>query len=319
MGKSAFFLFPGQGAQYRGMGIDLLETGMPAVKRLFELASDISGIGMEAMLKEADDETLKRTDISQIGITLADLAAAAYLAEKGIGPVGAAGFSLGEYAALVTAGVIGCEDCFRLVMERGRAMQAAVERLQRERGGAGMTAVIGLEPEKVESLAADWQRDGLRDLYVANINSPRQTVVSGTAAALGECEKRFAQAGAAMTLPLATSGPFHSPLMAEAAEAFRPALEKTAFNDPRAPVYSNVTGKRIFTGAEAKQLALEHITRPVRWTKEEAAIQAAGGFDLCLETGPGRTLRGLWKDTGFPIKCLGAGTAAEIDRLEKET
>lgn len=310
--SKVFFLFPGQGAQYPGMALDLLETGGSAIKELFTLASDISGRDMKALLGEPDAETLKRTDVSQPAITLANLAAAAYLKERGVEPSGCAGFSLGEYAALAVAGVIGPEDCFLLVRERGKAMQAAADRLRAGGEAPGMAAVMGLAPEQVESLVAGWREEGLEDLYAANFNSPRQTVVSGTAAALAEGSRRFTEAGARRVIPLAVAGPFHSPLMAGAAEAFRPFLEKVPFKDPRIPFYSNVSGKAASAGEEIKKLALAHITSPVRWTGEEAAIQAAGGFDACLEAGPGKVLQGLWKDTGSSVPCLGAGTVEDI-------
>jgi [acyl-carrier-protein] S-malonyltransferase len=322
--KKAFFLFPGQGAQYPGMALDLPEAGGSAVRELFTLASDISGRDMKALLGEGDAETLKRTDVSQPAITLANLAAAACLRERGVEPFGCAGFSLGEYAALAVAGIIGVEDCFLLAGERGKIMQAVVDRLRAGGEPPGMAAVMGLAPEQVESLIAAWRQEGgPTDLYAANFNSPRQTVVSGTAAALAEGTRRFTEAGARRVIPLAVAGPFHSPLMGGAAEAFRPVLEKVPFKDPRIPFYSNVSGKAEASGEEIKALTLAHISSPVRWTGEEAAIQAAGGFDACLEAGPGKVLQGLWKDTGSSVPCFGAGTAEAIheavSKLENES
>jgi [acyl-carrier-protein] S-malonyltransferase len=317
--ERAFFLFPGQGAQYPGMALDLLESGGTEIKRLFELASDISGMDVKTLLGGSDDETLKRTDISQPLITLANLAAAAYMAEKNLKPVGCAGFSLGEYAALAAAGVVGAEDCFRLVTGRGKAMQAAADEIKSGAAAGkapGMSAVIGLDPGQVEALISRWKREGAcADLYAANFNSPRQTVVSGTAAALEEAAGRFTEAGARRVLPLAVAGPFHSPLMAAAAERFKPVLEKTEFNDPVIPLYSNVSGTRVLSGNEAKELALAQITSPVRWTDEEKAVQEAGGFEAALEAGPGKVLQGLWKDSGCPLPCFAAGTAAGIESL----
>jgi [acyl-carrier-protein] S-malonyltransferase len=325
--NKAFYLFPGQGAQSPGMALDLLESSSrngKKVQRLFSLASQAFGKDMEALLGNSDPETLKKTDVSQPAITLANLAAAAYLEEKGITPVGCAGFSLGEYAALAVAGVISEEDCFALVTSRGKAMQAAIDTIMA--GGTeapGMAAVVGLNPEKVEELIAEWKSGGgaLNDLYAANINSSRQTVVSGTAKALAEAEPLFVAAGAKRFMRLPVAGPFHSPFMASAADEFLPALEKAVFNDPRIPLYSNVSGKRISSGEEAKKLALAQITSPVRWTSEQAVIHAAGGIDCLLETGPGKVLQGLWKDfsSALPedsaLPCYLAGTAADIDKL----
>ena len=329
MTGKAFFLFPGQGAQYPGMALDLLETSVGSragekIRRLFSLASEITGKDMEALLRNSSPETLKRTDISQPAITLANLAAAAYLEEiplagKGIRPSGCAGFSLGEYSALAAAGVISEEDCFLLVKERGKAMQAAIDRISA--GGTeapGMAAVMGLAPDKVESLINEWKTaNALKDICAANINSPRQTVVSGSAKALAEAAPLFTAAGARRFIRLPVAGPFHSPFMESAAAEFQAFLEKVTFKDPQIPFYSNVPGKRIFSGAEAKKLALAQITCAVRWTDEEAAIAADGGMDYLLETGPGTVLQGLWKDFGSDKPCYSAGTAADINKLFK--
>ena len=239
------------------------------------------------------------------------------MGEQGYSPVACAGFSLGEYAALVCAGVISAEDCFRLVKARGAAMQANADRLRQAAGGdpsaaPGMAAIVGLAPEQVESLMSQWD---IKDLYAANINSPKQVAVSGTAAALTEAENRFKEAGARRVLRLQVAGPFHSPLLADAAEAFAPALESVQFSDPKVPLYSNVAGKRVASGAEAKKLALAQITSPVRWIDEEAAIIAAGGFAACLEVGPGKVLQGLWKDSGSELPCYAAGTVEDIGHI----
>jgi [acyl-carrier-protein] S-malonyltransferase len=315
--KKILFLFPGQGAQYPGMALDFLAAGSPGVKKLFDLASDTIGQDMEALLRNTDAETLKRTDISQPALTLANLAAAAYLAEQGIQAAACAGFSLGEYAALAVSGIISEADCFRLVKARGEAMQAAVDQIAAETTGnaPGMAAVIGLAPEQAETLIAQWTAGGLEGLYPANINSPRQLVVSGTAAALAEAEIRFKEAGARRFIRLQVAGPFHSPLLAGATEQFRPVLEAAAFQNPAIPLYSNVTGKALTTGEEAKTLALRQITEPVRWVEEERAIVEAGGIEAVLETGPGKVLQGLWRDFGADTPCYAAGTAADITAL----
>jgi [acyl-carrier-protein] S-malonyltransferase len=331
MNKSnVVYLFPGQGAQYQGMALDFLASGSAAVKKLFEQASAIYEKDAEALLN-SDADTLKRTDVSQPAVTLANLAAAAFLAEKGFSPKACAGFSLGEYAALACAGVISVEDCFRLVKARGEAMQKNADGLREAAGGdissaPGMAAVVGLPPDQVEGLIAQWTAAGLKDLYAANINSPKQLVVSGTAAALTEAETRFKEAGAKRVIRLQVAGPFHSPLLAEVTGAFSPVLESVTFNDPKVSLYSNVTGKLVSSGAEAKKLALRQITNPVRWVDEEAAIamdlqSTAGGFEACLEVGPGKVLQGLWKDSaaananGTEIPCYAAGTAADINNL----
>ena len=324
--NSVAYLFPGQGAQYQGMALDFLNSGSRAVKKLFETAGAIYGKDMEAMLRDTEAETLKRTDVSQPTVTLANLAAAAFLGEQGYTPSACAGFSLGEYAALVCAGVISAEDCLNLVKIRGEVMQQSADRLREAAGGdaaaaPGMAAVIGLAPEQVESLIAQWKEAGLEDLYAANINSPKQVAVSGTARSLAEAETRFKEAGARRVLRLQVAGPFHSPLLAGVVEAFTPALEPVVFNDPQVPLFSNVTGKLVSSGAEAKKLAIAQITSPVRWIDEEASIAAFSktlpqGISACLETGPGKVLQGLWRDAGSEIPCYGAGTIEEISNMD---
>ena len=181
-----------------------------------------------------------------------------------------------------------------------------------------MAAVVGLAPSQVEELIANWNKEGLKDLYAANINSPKQLVVSGTAAALTEAETRFKEAGAKRVIRLQVAGPFHSPLIADAANDFSPTLESVKFSDPVIAIFSNVTGKKINSGDEAKKLALQQITSPVRWVEEEASI-AAGGYEACLEVGPGKVLQGLWKDSspadGSGIPVFAAGTAEDISKL----
>ena len=319
MDYQTFFVFPAQGAQYPGMAVDFLRQGGEKVKRLFSMASEIQGKDMEDLLCNSSAEYLKRTDISQPAITLANLAAAEYLAEKGIKPSGCAGFSLGEYAALTTAGVISEEDCLSLVTHRGNAMQAAIDNIQgaNEANAPGMAAVVGLAPETVEALIAEWKSQGLTGLYAANFNSSKQVAVSGSAAALVEAEKRFKEAGAKRFMRLAVAGPYHSPFMKEAADAFAPFLEKVHFSDPKIPIFSNVTGRQVLTGDEAKSLAIKQIVEPVRWTDEEALMVKLGPKEL-LETGPGKVLQGLWKDLGSIIPCYSAGTAGEIDELYKD-
>jgi len=318
--KNVVYLFPGQGAQFPGMAMDLLES--EAVKSLFNTASEIFGKDVKELL-QSDADTLKRTDVSQPAITVANLAAAEYLKDKGFTPAACAGFSLGEYAALVCAGIVSTADCFRLIKARGEAMQKASDKLREASGGdaaaaPGMAAIVGLAPEQVEELISKWTKEGVKDLYAANINSPKQLVVSGTAAALTEAETRFKEAGAKRVIRLQVAGPFHSPLIADAANDFSPTLESVKFSDPVIAIFSNVTGKKINSGDEAKKLALQQITSPVRWVEEEASI-AAGGYEACLEVGPGKVLQGLWKDSspadGSGIPVFAAGTAEDISKL----
>jgi [acyl-carrier-protein] S-malonyltransferase len=301
------------------MAIDLWEK-YDAVKKLFALANEAFHADAISLLRDSSPDELKKTEIAQPSIVLAEMAAWTVLLERGIVPVAAAGHSLGEYPALVAAGVIDQETCLRLVVERGKAMADAVKQAaltddgEGNGNGSGMAAVIGLPPERVEGLVAAWTAGGLAGLYSANLNSPRQTVVSGTSVALKEAEGRFKEAGAKRVIPLAVGGPFHSPLMRSAADRFAHTLARVAFADPSIPFFSDVTGKWETDGAEIKRLATEQITSAVRWTDIEAGI-AALRVDAVLEPGPGKTLCGLWKDTGSAIPCYAAGSAADIEHV----
>ncbi len=308
------FLFPGQGAQFSGMGMDLFDAdadGKIGVRALFDEASGILGSDIRDVLN-ADAETLKRTDVSQIAITVASLAAVRALAAKGVKPSACAGFSLGEYPALAVSGVLSVADTLRLVAQRGKIMQEVADKIASEARSsasaelqaegavapsAGMSAVLGLSPEAVDAAIRDSRIAGL---YAANYNGPSQTVVSGTAAALEAAEAAFKAAGAKRVIRLKVAGPFHSPLMIEAGKRFSAILESVAFNNPVLPLFSNVTGARIATGIEAKACAVAHISGPVRWTAEEAAIAALmadKGIDGLAEVGPGKVLSGLWADS----------------------
>lgn len=307
------FLFPGQGAQFTGMGMDLYDAdsdGTSGVRALFDLASGILGSDIRQLLN-ADAEILKQTDVSQVAITVASLAAVRALAKKGIKPTACAGFSLGEYPALAVSGIITEADAIRLTIERGRIMQKVADELSSGSSAVpGMAAVLGLSPAQVDSVLSSLNLDGL---FGANYNSPLQTVISGTAASLTEAEAAFKAAGARRVVRLKVAGPFHSPLMAVAGEKFSAVLERVTFADPSIPLFSNVTGKRISSGAEAKKCAVSHISSPVRWTDEEAAISAllsasgAGSADSAvpdlIEVGPGKVLSGLWADSKLPGIC----------------
>ncbi|MDR1625877.1 MAG: ACP S-malonyltransferase [Spirochaetia bacterium] len=305
------FLFPGQGAQYPGMGKDLWDHSA-RVKELFRLASDLTHTDMEKLLFEGSAEDLRATDKAQAAITLANLAAAAVLRGRGILPGAAAGFSLGEYAALAVCGVIGEEAVFSLVKFRGGVMESASRALDAPEGPPGMSAVVGLDlPDVTGALEAA----GVRDVYAANYNSPAQTVVSGGAAALSKAEAVLKAAGARRCIRLKVSGPFHSPLLASARAEFEAELAKHAFADPALPLYSNVTGKRVSSGEEARRLAGEQITSPVLWVNIERSLKAEG-FQRALEAGPGTVLGGLWKAVCPETPCLPAGTWEAIQALE---
>ncbi len=303
------FLFPGQGAQYPGMAKDLWEASHK-VKDLFKKASEASGMETEKLLFESSEEELKATDKTQVAITLASLCSSAVLKEKGILPQGCAGFSLGEYAALCEAGVIRLEDVFPIVKIRGALMEKAARSLDSHTGAPGMAAVLGISSEKAAAIL-----DGLAasSVYLSNHNSPSQVVVSGTAAGLEKAEEALRAAGARRFVRLSVSGPFHSPLMADARREFDDALAPFAFSNPAIPVYANVTGRMIRTGSEAKELCGSQLVSTVRWVAVEEAL-SADSFERFLEAGPGTVLCGLMRALRADARCEQAGTLLSITK-----
>ena len=303
------FLFPGQGAQYPGMGKDMWDAG-EGVKKLFELASDITKIDMKRLLFEGTEEELKATENTQIAITLASLAAKIFLEERGITSDGSAGFSLGEYSALVDAGVLKLEDVFHVVQSRGIFMGEAGEALKNPAGNPGMAAVIGLTYDKITEILGK----GDIEAYPANYNAPTQIVLAGTAEGLLAVESLCKEAGARRYIMLKVSGPFHSPLLESAREKFRGVVEQVSFSDPAKPVYANVTGKRISSGDEARKNVITQITSTVLWVNEEEQIKS-DGYERIIEVGPGKVLTGLWKSITRDPACSPAGTVEQVEVL----
>ncbi|MDE0446353.1 MAG: ACP S-malonyltransferase [Spirochaetaceae bacterium] len=302
------FLFPGQGAQYPGMGKDLFEASA-SVRELFAQASDATGLDLEALLFRGSAEDLQATNRTQIAVTLVNLAVARVLAERGIEAHGYAGFSVGEYAALAAAGVIADGDLFRIVQARGEAMEAASRGADTAAGPAGMAAVIGLAPERVTAALA-----GVDGAWAANFSSPAQVVLAGTAEGLAEAGQACTAAGARRVVPLKVSGPFHSPLIESARVRFAEVVAGFTFHDPARPVYANVTGGRIAGGAEAKRLCVQQIVSSVQWVTEINSL-VEDGFGCFLETGPGKVLTGLMRGFDTAISCTPVGTMEQVDAL----
>lgn len=318
MAEKYAFLFPGQGAQAPGMVKDVAES-FSSAKKVIDDVSSIVNLDMAKLLWESDAAELSRSDNSQIAITAASLALMAALKDKNIEPSAAMGFSLGEFPALYAAGVLSFEDVVKVVRQRGLIMQKVCEEIAAKNEGhaPGMTAVLGLPPEKVKEIAS-----GIKDAYAANMNSVKQTVVSGTFDALADVEKAASEAGARRAVRLKVAGPFHSPLMQDAAVEFEKAIADVNFNDPKIKLFSNVTGKECVSGEEAKKSAVLHLTNPVLWTDEEdclASVMKADGFDkwAALEVGPGKVLSGLWGNTDYnaSIAVLPVNTTESVNNL----
>ena len=319
MSKKFAFLFPGQGAQEPGMLKDICEA-FPIARKILDTISEITGVDMPKLMWESDASVLSRSDNSQLAITAASVATMKVLEEKGVVPASAMGFSLGEFPALYAAGVLSFEDVIKVVQKRGQIMQAVCEQIASENEGhaPGMSAILGLPPEKVTEIA-----NTIDNVYAANLNSVKQTVISGTYDGLEAAEKAFAEAGARRCVRLAVAGPFHSPLMQKAADEFEKAIANVTFNDPKIPLFSNVTGKQVMSGEEAKKSAVLHLTNPVRWTDEEAVLGAMMTEDAAnewkvIEVGPGRVLGGLWKQTEYGEKwvCDSVNTVDTVNGVE---
>ena len=312
------FLFSGQGSQFKGMAEDIC-TQYPAASAVIDKMSNTSGEDIASFLWHTEPDELSRSDRSQLAITAMQIAITTVLQEHGITPAAVAGFSLGEFSALYAAKVLDLATMTKLVTLRGKIMQKYCEKLDVQSkatgGGCGMAAVLKLPPEKVVEVLKPYADPDTGVAFAANLNSPMQTVVSGTAEGLDTAERLCKEAGAKRFVRLAVAGPFHSPLMRGAAEEFSAALQDVQFNEPAIPIFSNVTGKRLLTGAEAKKNAVLHLTHPVHWLEEEREIAALANAAALLEIGPGMTLCNLWRDSGCAGNCRPTGTAEQLSAV----
>ncbi len=300
--KKFGFLFSGQGSQSQGMIKDLCETYSVA-KQTIQKIGEITNQNIEDLLWNTENTELSRSDKSQLAITSVSQAIMAVLLVKGIMPSAVAGFSLGEFSALYASGVLDFETMIQVVQKRGEIMQKVCDEITTnspEGKLPGMAAVLKLSPEQVIKTLQPLTEKGIA--FPVNMNSPMQTVIAATAEGLEQAENLCKEAGAKRVVKLAVAGPFHSPLMQKAADEFAKVLEPIPFNNPSIPLFANVTGKQVTSGSEAKQNAVLHITHPVLWTTIEQnlnSLMTDNNEWKLLELGPGNTLCGLWRDSGF--------------------
>ncbi|MBP0902997.1 ACP S-malonyltransferase [Mariniflexile gromovii] len=277
------YIFPGQGAQFTGMGLDLYENS-PLAQELFEQANKILGFNITDIMFEGTPEALKETKVTQPAIFLHSVILAKTLGES-FKPDMVAGHSLGEFSALVTNGALNFEDGLKLVSQRALAMQKACE-LQ----PSTMAAVLGLDDAIVEKVCA--ATEGV--VVAANYNCPGQLVISGEVDAINRACEAMKEAGAKRALVLPVGGAFHSPLMEPAREELAAAIENTTFSKPNCPIYQNVTANAVIDEAAIKANLISQLTAPVRWTQSVQQM-IADGATLFTEVGPGNVLQGLVK------------------------
>ena len=277
------YIFPGQGAQFSGMGLDLYENS-PLAQELFEKANDILGFSITDVMFEGSAEDLKETKVTQPAIFLHSVILAKTLGDS-FKPDMVAGHSLGEFSALVAAGTLTFEDGLKLVSQRAQAMQKACE-LQ----PSTMAAVLGLDDDVVEKVCAT--TEGV--VVAANYNCPGQLVISGEIDAINKACETLKEEGARRALVLPVGGAFHSPMMEPAREELAAAIENTTFSKPNCPIYQNVTASAVTDENEIKANLISQLTAPVKWTQSVQQMIADGATHF-TEVGPGKVLQGLVK------------------------
>lgn len=290
MGKTAF-MFPGQGAQYVGMGKDFYEQ-IPVCKEMYELAGKASGLDVEAICFE-ENEQINITEYTQIAMLATEVAMLKAVEEKGIKPDVTGGLSLGEYGALVASGVMSPEDVFKIVRKRGIYMQEAVPQ------GGAMVAVLGLDTAVIEQICEE--TPGM--VTIANYNCPGQIVITGYQEGVEQASQRLLEAGAKRVLPLKVSGPFHSPMMREAGEKLEQVMREIEWTPLRIPYVTNVTAEPVEEITRTKELLREQVASSVRW-QQSMERMIADGVTTFIEIGPGRTLAGFLRKISRDVKVI---------------
>ena len=292
------YIFPGQGAQFTGMGLDLYNNSQMA-HELFEKANEILGFRITDIMFEGTADQLKQTNVTQPAIFLHSVILAKVLGNS-FQPEMVAGHSLGEISALVAAGVLSFDDGLQLVSKRAEAMQKACEIMP-----STMAAVLGLDDQIVEEVCD--AVDGV--VVAANYNCPGQLVISGEVSAIETACELLKEKGARRALVLPVGGAFHSPMMEPAREELAAAIKATKFNEPTCRVYQNVPAKAITTALEIKENLIKQLTAPVKWTQSIQSMIADGGTQF-IEVGPGKVLQGLMRKIDRSVEATGASLEA---------
>ena len=302
MGKIAF-MFPGQGAQYVGMGKDFYEQ-IPVCREMFELAGKASGLDVAALCFE-ENEQINITEYTQIAMLAAEVAMLKAIEEKGLKPDVTGGLSLGEYGALVASGVMSPEDVFKIVRKRGIYMQEAVP------NGGAMVAVLGLDTAVIEKVCEE--TEGC--VTIANYNCPGQIVITGEEGAAQAAVEKLTAAGAKRCVPLKVSGPFHSPMLAGAGEKLAQELAHVEIRDIQIPYIANATADYVTDQAQVKPLLEKQVYSSVKW-QQTIERMIADGVDTFVEIGPGKTLSGFMRKINKDMKVINIEKVEDLEKLD---
>ncbi|MEG0214607.1 MAG: ACP S-malonyltransferase [Hungatella sp.] len=301
MSKIAF-IFPGQGAQYCGMGQDFYEQTKIG-KQVYEHASELLGFSVQELCFTENDR-LDITEYTQAAMVTTGIAMMKVLESRGIKPDVSAGLSLGEYNALVAAGVLSEEDAIRAVRQRGLLMQEAVPA-----GIGAMAAVLALDAEKIEEIVSR-----IEDVQIANYNCPGQIVISGKKQAVEQAKEQLLAVGAKRVVLLNVSGPFHSKMLQEAGKKLGQVLEQVTIQQPKIPYVANVTASYVTEAGAVKRLLEQQVSSSVRW-QQSVETMLADGVDTFIEIGPGKTLSGFMKKISRDVTVLNIEKLEDIDRI----
>jgi len=300
--KKIAFVFPGQGAQYTGMGKDFYEQ-ISVCKEVFEKASEVTGIDIPSLCFEENSD-LNVTEYTQIAMLAVEAAILKAVEERGIASEVNAGLSLGEYGALIASRVLSLEDAFKVIRQRGKFMQEAVPT------GGAMAAVIGMEGEKIAQICDE--TEGI--VSVANYNCPGQIVITGEAAAVAKAGETLKNSGARRVLLLNVSGPFHSAMLKDAGRKLADALKNVEIHPIETPYISNVTAEYVTETEQVADLLTSQISAPVKW-QQSVEKMIENGINIFIEIGPGKTLTGFLKKINRNIQSFNIEKVEDLDTV----